>query len=66
MRDWQMRVVSERYGLSMSLDRLCTFINADGRFKSLPDGEKERLLKQHQIMNDYLAVLSERIENFKE
>ena len=63
MKDYQKRVVAEREELNDRLDRLIVFLGGDV-FPELSVAEQERLKKQAMLMQDYLEILDERIENF--
>lgn len=59
----QQRVVAERDELNAKFDKLTEFLKGD-LFKSLPADERERLTRQHAIMEQYSNVLAERIVHF--
>jgi hypothetical protein len=60
----QQRVVDEKQGLDTRRDKLTEFIKAGKIFATLPADEKERLTRQLVIMEQYSAVLAERIVHF--
>ncbi len=60
----QERVAEERRQLLERLDLLSAFCNSDRFHDDVAQDERERLLHQRDIMQDYLQVLSERIANF--
>ena len=64
MQPHQQRVVDEK----AELDEKLTKLDAFGRtplFASLPDDEQGRLNRQHSLMEQYSAVLGERIAAFE-
>lgn len=61
----QLRVVEERDHLAEKLKALEAFIEAGGVFKMLPYDEQGRLKIQRFIMQQYRAVLEDRIDNFE-
>lgn len=74
MKPFQQRVVVERNELRERLERLKRYI--DGaipaselpsiQFPELPDDERKRLSEQRDLMQKYLNILEERIENFRD
>lgn len=54
------RVALERAELQAKHEALTTFL-ASGHFRQLPAAEQDRLSRQHGIMAQYLAVLTERL-----
>jgi len=64
MKDYQQRVVAEKNELDAKIVKLRTFLIGD-TFKSLPDGEPERMRRQLSLMERYSAVLGERIGAFR-
>lgn len=56
------RVAAERAQLSDRLGRLAGFIAGDS-FNGLPEGERQRLFRQHALMEELESVLAERIAN---
>lgn len=60
---WQDRVVVEKELLTIKIDRLTKFIEGE-RFKKLNYRNKRLLDRQRRIMELYLDVLVERIEEF--
>lgn len=63
MEPHQHRVHIERGELNERLSRLTSFFKTD-TYDALPKDEKERLLRQHGLMVQYLQVLDERIAHF--
>ena len=64
MQPHQQRVVDEK----AELDEKLTKLDAFGRtllFASLPPDEQGRLNRQHSLMEQYSAVLGERIAAFE-
>lgn len=64
MKDWQKRVMDERYELAARLTKL-------SRFLSRPETggtarERSLLFRQLEIMDQYLEVLNQRISLWKE
>ena len=64
MEDYQERVIEEKRELDEKLGKLKEFSTGDV-FAGLPADEQGRLNRQHSIMEDYSAVLGERIEAFQ-
>lgn len=60
---FQQRVFDERSALVEKIDKLGPFIGSD-IWKKLPADEQERLQKQLDVMNEYVEILDERIQNF--
>ena len=63
MKPFQQRVVSEVRELRGNLDKLNQFVQTE-MFNQLPSDEKDRLMKQRGLMDEYAAVLDDRIANF--
>jgi len=63
MAPHQQRVVTEREELVHKLDKLTEFLKGD-LYRSLSVDERERLARQHGIMEQYSNVLAERIAHF--
>jgi len=63
--DFQHRVVVERDELYAKVKALASFINAPDRFHEVPEAEQKRLTKQFYFMTEYLAVISDRIAEFR-
>lgn len=59
----QRRVVEEKAELDGRLDKLRAFTGGS-LFRSLPDAEQNRMLRQEHAMDEYAKVLGERIEAF--
>lgn len=63
VRSWQLRVIKEHIELKRRIQSLLEFQRTD-IFKQLRVAEQNRLIRQFNIMKQYLQVLQERIENF--
>lgn len=63
MAPHQERIVTEKQELDEKISKLGLFTTS-GVFESLEDEEKDRLERQLSIMDDYSAVLGERIAAF--
>jgi hypothetical protein len=63
--DYQQRVIEEMEELRKKLNKLELFIANNAIFPTLPADEQERLTRQGRIMDMYLEVLTQRIENFR-
>lgn len=63
MAPHQQRVVDEKKELYEKRDKLTEF-QKGSIFAGLPDDEKERLMRQTSIMEEYSGVLAERINSF--
>lgn len=63
MEAYQQRVMDERNELSSKIDKLHTFIYGEDalKFRTLSGSEQDRLTRQHHHMQEYHAVLCERI-----
>jgi hypothetical protein len=59
----QQRVVDEKRELDEKLTKLGAFGRTE-LFKTLPEDEQGRLNRQHSLMEQYSAVLGERIAAF--
>lgn len=64
MQPHQERVINEKAELDGRLSRLKDFIDASPYFVPLPQEEKDRLIKQSEIMGQYSDVLGQRIAAF--
>lgn len=64
MKPHQERVVEEKKELDKRRENLTAFTFTK-TFESLPYSEKERLMRQHSIMEQYSDVLGERIAAFE-
>jgi hypothetical protein len=61
----QQRVITEKQELDEKLIKLTTFINSNNFTTIVQDeAERNRLIKQESIMQEYSDVLAERIEAF--
>lgn len=58
------RVLDERFGLNSKITNLDTFLISDS-FKKLSEDEKSLLEKQNLVMKDYLSILDERVEFYR-
>ena len=63
MLDYQYRVKEEKAELDERLEKLKAF-TVGQVFADLPAEEQGRLNRQHSIMEDYSAILEERIKAF--
>jgi hypothetical protein len=63
MSPFQQRVVDEKSELDDKIAKLKAFWD-NPIFPTLPEAERQRLEKQSNIMDDYSAILGERIANF--
>lgn len=63
MNDFQQRVIDEKAELDSKIRSLNTFIQGVV-FRTLPQDEQVRLIRQHSLMKDYSSVLNERINDF--
>jgi hypothetical protein len=64
MEAFQQRVVDERNEVQERRMKLTAFLGG-GIFEKLPIAEQNRLIHQARIMEQYVDVLSERIEAFQ-
>lgn len=64
MTDWQRRVIEEAHELSNNVQKLGSFIDRNPDFFACSVPEQSRLMLQRALMQGYLNVLRERIENF--
>jgi hypothetical protein len=65
MQPYQERVIQEREELKIKIESLHRAITDVSFMSKLPPDELDRLLKQKRIMDEYLSVLSDRINNFR-
>ena len=65
MRDFEERVISELAELDERMSALSAFMYGDG-FPTLTDVDQVLLMMQFRAMASYAALLSDRIERFKE
>ena len=63
MEPYQERVVIEKAELDVKLNKLTAFLESD-LFARLPEAEQARLKRQHEYMDGYSGVLTDRIANF--
>lgn len=63
MQAFQQRVIDEKNELDERLQKLVAFI-AKPAFEDLPPDERQRMIRQRRIMQDYSDVLGERIKCF--
>lgn len=64
MEEFQQRVVEEKAQLDDKLSRLRPFVLSN-RFATLPSGEQYRMNRQLDLMEQYSAVLAQRIAAFQ-
>ena len=64
MQDFQQRVVDEKAELDDKLAKLVKFIEGSDIFKTIPEAEQTRLVRQAGFMRQYSDVLKERIAAF--
>ena len=64
MQPHEERVVTEQKELLEKLNKLRGFIDSNPNFGKLPYDEQGRLKIQRFIMQEYSAVLLDRIDNF--
>lgn len=64
LTDFQQRVVNERKELYEKCEKLNAFIAGSPIYKTLPVDEQVRLRMQLLVMNQYAAILAERIAEF--
>lgn len=64
MRDYQKRVVAEKYELEKKLAGLRKFIADEVVFSRVEEKEQKRLRRQEVIMELYSEVLADRIAAF--
>jgi hypothetical protein len=60
---YQQRVVDEKTELDDKLSRLKPFLLTE-KFSSLPQAERDRMVRQAGAMEDYSTILGERIAAF--
>lgn len=63
MEAFQTRVIDEKEALDLKREALKAFLPS-GRFKTLPQDEQWRLIRQLAAMDAYSLVLDERIKAF--
>jgi hypothetical protein len=63
LHPWQKAVVEEYEEMGAKTRKLIQFTYSLG-FESLPLDERNRIVKQKEIMNQYATILRERIEHF--
>lgn len=63
LKPHQQRVVTEKAELDEKLNKLLAF-HGTATFNALPEAEQERLIRQSVAMDEYSAVLAERIAAF--
>lgn len=64
MEPHQLRVIEERDELQERADKLTAFIGT-GLFMKVEKEERARLREQSTVINVYLSILNDRIDNFK-
>ena len=65
MRDYQKRVIAEKYELDKKLEKLTLFTNDEVVFSNVEEKEQGRLLRQKVLMELYSEVLAARIAAFE-
>ncbi len=60
----QERVITERNELVEKITKLDAFLEKSPVFDTLSEDEQHRLVKQINIMKEYLYILEDRIDNF--
>lgn len=63
MQPHELRVVEEKRELDARISKLGPFLKTE-MYNQLPEAEKDRLFRQHGLMNLYSTILSERIAAF--
>jgi len=63
MESYQLRVIEEKADLDLKIARLSTFMASD-KWRHLPTIERDRLSRQHLVMQEYSKILGERIHAF--
>jgi hypothetical protein len=63
MQPFQQRVIEERDELVIKFEKLEKFLESDTS-KAIDVDEQRRLIKQSSIMNQYIMILNDRIDNF--
>lgn len=63
-KDFKKRVQNEKRDLDAKMGKLAPFLTSN-KFLELPKAEQDRMWRQHQIMQAYSTVLSERIAAFE-
>lgn len=61
LTDWQDRVRLERAELKIKICNLKKFINS-AKYSELPQRQQELLARQYDVMNEYVAILSLRLD----
>ena len=61
---WQQRVLTERNELIGRLVSLAVFLSAPPANGGLPPSERLRLVRQRDLMQQYLDVLNERVDSW--
>lgn len=66
MQEHQLRVVEERKELGIKISALYSFICCDDKYSTdLTEDDKNYLLRQGEVMVEYLRILDLRIKSFK-
>ena len=60
----QQRVVQERLELKDRLDKLLAFIATNPQYTALDAQECKRMVRQSEVMKEYIAILDERVAAF--
>lgn len=64
MEPHQLRVIEERDELKEKADKLSAFIGT-ALFMDIEKEERDKLHEQLTVVNVYLSILNDRIDNFK-
>jgi len=64
MLPFQHRVVGEKADLDLRLELLKKFLESS-RFLLVDPAERQRLMKQAEVMSEYSEILGERIAHFQ-
>lgn len=66
LQSHQLRVVVEAAELADKIEKLGAFIDSSDTFMAMAPEQQLLLVRQHRAMSEYAAVLTDRIEIFKE
>jgi len=64
LQDWQNRVLEEHWELDTKMANLIQFIENNEQYRNLSPKDQALLRYQLLLMEGYLEVLEERIDNF--
>jgi hypothetical protein len=64
MQPHEERVVAEHEELSLRKERLHLFVTTNPIFSKLPEEERRLMFRQLTVMDEYEAILHQRIRNF--